>query len=393
MKVKWIQLIVFCFCLIGFSASLQAREFFRMGQGFRALAMGNTGIASANDNSTLFYNPAALANIHTWWADAFLHAEYNEGATQLLASLQSGGLSSSTQADSLTFVSDFETANAHAKLQFGANLFINVADEGFTIGANYFQELILQVKGSAGNDITISGVTINNTNIDILARLDTVSQGGISIPIGVGQLVLGLAYRTVKRKYMSATYTLEDAYNSVSFPSFPDNATIGEDTSYDIGLMYRFANAARITIAAVARNIGGMDFGTLGDTYVEAKEPEEYAVGISMSPTWGIFRLTMAVDIRDLTYNWPLPTSTDSTTDTTLTRRIHAGIELGLFPNETYNFISIRAGYSQGQPSYGAEVSFGKTTVLGYTVYYEETGETAGDTADKRQAFYISFGF
>src|SRR3989339_59791 len=47
----------------------EAQEYYQPLKSYRAIAMGNTGVASANDAYSLSYNPAVLANVQGWWLD------------------------------------------------------------------------------------------------------------------------------------------------------------------------------------------------------------------------------------------------------------------------------------------------------------------------------------
>ncbi len=96
----------------------------------------------------------------------------------------------------------------------------------------------------------------------------------------------------------------------------------------------------------------------------------------------------MAVDIRDITMNQ------GSEGDESWARRIHAGMELGMFPTSDLNYLlTVRGGYNQGYKTLGGEVRLGNSLVAGVTQYSEEVGEFAGDRENKRTAVYISFGF
>ena len=57
-----IRILLFLIGIIGFCGSLSAQEVLSISKSYRSLAMGHTGIASANDSAALFYNPAILAN-------------------------------------------------------------------------------------------------------------------------------------------------------------------------------------------------------------------------------------------------------------------------------------------------------------------------------------------
>jgi len=345
--------------LLCFSHTSFAGEYYQLLKSPRALAMGNTGVSSANDSYALSYNPAVLANTKKWWVDyAAWNIEGTQGLTALdilpsLAQLnypyiKEEGLAESSRASFLG-----KTA-PHIRGSAGVNFVAHLVDEGFAIGANYLRE------------VTIQGLDQNTT---LFQRNDRVTQYGFSLPMASGQLILGIGRRQIDRKDATS--------DGLSTPVFADQYERG--SAYDLGLLWRMSNAARITWGLVVQNYGGMDIGTELDA-----EPQEVHLGVNMSFEMGIFKVVPTVDVRGI--------------QTTRLRknRVHAGIELGLFPNETGgNFLSLRAGSSEGYVSSGAEFNLANHgMILGVSKYYEEIGTL--DTkvqSSQRMLGYFSLGF
>ena len=216
--------------------------------------------------------------------------------------------------------------------------------------------------------------------INGLVRLDQVRQFGTSIPIGMGQFILGATYKSVERNEVDFSYSMADALNNKKFPSLARAGVFGAGTGYDIGFLFRQDSKSRLMFGGVYRS--PID---LGDA---TSIPGETALGLGMVHELTIFRWIAAVDWRDLTYEW------GSTDDSSLARRTHAGMELGIFPiSKTHSLISLRTGLAQGYQSKGAEVMLGHLLVLGATRYTEETGEYAGQKGSARNVIYVSLGF
>jgi len=370
-------LILMLVFLLTVPATLQAVEYRRIGQDYRSLAMGNTGIASANTSAALFYNPAAMANIRTWWVDfPFVQVAYSEDAQALYEMARDGSFDLDTKEEQIDFMNDFIGQHPYVKIDTGANMFVNMDRKGMTFGANYTYEATL--------DIEVTNPSL--PEIRSFTRLDHIRQAGLSIPVGLGKLVLGFSYKSVERKELDFTYDINNALAEDEFPNLDENGVKGSGTGYDIGFLYRSASKSRIMFGGVWRKKIGM--GNATDV------PEEFALGTAMMHELGIFRITAAMDWRDIT------NQQGSEGDTSLSRRLHYGLEVGILPiSNSTSIVSLRTGYNQGYrvtDNYGlsgVELALGHNLILGYTRYIEETGEYAGQKPNLRTVYYLSFGF
>ncbi len=329
-----------------------------VGRSYRSLSMGNTGIASANDSSALFYNPAVLANVEGWWFD---YASWSAEGTQEFPSEDAGLIMASTTFPYINRDGLSETNKANflavedAYLRGNASMTLtaNIMSEGFTIAGTYMLE----------NSIA----SIDSGNY-IYQRDDLIRKYGLSIPLGLGQLVVGLSRSDISRK--------EALDASVDTVTNWGEESLG--TGYDVGILYRMANKGRITWGLVAYNVGGTEFGT-----PDQKVEQTYGLGVSMNHELGIFRIVPAIDIRDIG-------STGERANT-----VHAGLEIGLFPNSTGgSYLSYRVGYNQGYSTTGFELNlFNRYIVLGYANYGEEVGTVDEPKENRRTIYYFSLGF
>ncbi len=375
MKNKCLSFLIVL--LLAVPSALHAIEYRRIGQDYRSLAMGNTGIASANNSAALFYNPAAMANIFTWWIDfPFVQVAFSDDAEELYEMAREGSFDLDTKEEQIEFMNDFIGKHPYLKIDAGTNLFINIDKKGMTMGANYTYEATL--------DIEVTNPSL--PEIHSFSRLDHIRQAGISVPIGLGKLVLGVSYKVIERKELDFTYDLNNALAEDDFPTLDKDGVKGSGTGYDIGFLYRTATKSRIMIGGVWRkNIELQD---------ATEIPEEFALGTAMIHEFGIFRLTAAIDWRDIT------NQQGSEGDESFARRFHYGLELGILPlSKNSSWISLRTGYNQGYRAAdnwglsGVELALGHSLILGYTKYIEETGEYAGQKPSPRTVYYLSFGF
>ena len=252
--------------------------------------------------------------------------------------------------DKATFLSK---DNPYLRGNAGINLTVNVSDAGVSIAGSYLLESI--------------ATTTDNGTI-IYQRDDTVKKVGISIPLGLGSLALGVAATQIERRV--ATDATTD-----TLTNWGSRYT---GTGYDIGIIYRMANAARITWGLVAQNYGGITF---EDSDLE--EPQHIGFGVSMSHELGIFKIVPAIDIRNIN------------SEAERKNTVHAGLELGMFPNSTGgSYLTYRVGYNQGYTTQGAELNlFNHYMIIGATQYGEEVGEGTEKLESRRTVIYASLGF
>lgn len=350
--------VLFSIFLAVLSPCLFAQGTLSVGRSYRALALGNTGIASANDSSALFYNPAILANVKGWWVD---YAAWNfegsseftseEAATMMLSInypyMNRDGLSEDNKS---TFL---EKTNPYLRSSSHITLTANILSQGLSIAGTYMYENI---------------ITTTDDQSIIYQRDDVIKKYGFSYPLAMGQFVIGFARSDIDRK---------EAMDSTT-DSITNWGSRETGTGYDIGILFRMPNRARITLGLVAYNYGGTEFGS-SDNSVE----QTYGIGISMDHELGLFRLVPTIDVREI----------GSSADKTNT--VHAGLEIGMFPNSTGgNYLSYRIGYNQGYTSTGLEINlFNRYMVIGYANYGEEVGEGTEKVENRRTVYYFSMGF
>ncbi|MCP4749728.1 MAG: hypothetical protein GY866_02440 [Proteobacteria bacterium] len=341
-----------------FGTALQAQEKLGIGRSYRALALGNTGVASAIDSAALYYNPAVLANVEGWWFDyAAWTLEASNGFTAgelapTLVSVNFPYLSTEGVANDqkATFLSK---ENPYIRGNAGMYISMNLTQEGFAMAGSY----LLEFQATTRDD----GATIYQ-------RDDIVQKFGMSIPLGMGQFVLGLSANRIYRRVASDATT----------DTIPNWGSRYSGVGYDVGLLYRMANVGRVTWGLVAQNYGGIEF-----EGSDLTEPQRIALGISMIHELGIFKVIPAIDIREIN------------AETDKKNTVHAGLEIGMIPNSTGgSYLTWRTGYNQGYISQGVEMNFfNHSMILGYTLYGEEVGEGTDKVESRRAVLYLSLGF
>lgn len=353
--------IISCFSLFSLfcGSAVNAQEAMSIGRSYRSLAMGNTGVASAIDGAALFYNPAILAHIRGMFIDyAAFTLEASQGFTAtdsipLMISNAFPFVNRDGISDGLS-VAFLSKTNPYIRTSAGINFATNLDKKGFSVAASYFSENIATVP---------AGTTT------LYQRGDTILKGGLSYPIGLGQLVVGIAASQITRRV-----------SEVNIPATPVTQWSAkyQGTSYDIGILYRMANRARITWGLAAMNVGGVTFSGASFT-----EPQQLAFGVSMNQELGTFKVTPAIDIRQI----------GATTGKTNT--IHVGVEIGMLPNDTGgSAFTYRMGLNQSYLSYGIEMNMlNHSFIVGVTDYGEEIGVGTATLENRRRIIYFSLGF
>jgi hypothetical protein len=84
MKLTWLFIIVFVeMCFYGFKAEAQfskySNDFLNIGAGARAMGMGNAQVASADDATAGYWNPAGLVYVDEYPSLSLMHADYFSG--------------------------------------------------------------------------------------------------------------------------------------------------------------------------------------------------------------------------------------------------------------------------------------------------------------------------
>lgn len=355
---------------------LRAERFDRIGQGVRNLAMGNVGVALSYDENALHYNPAGLVGVDEFWASLRLLADASDDLVN--------GYKEITEADTTS-----ERITAALGKRMYERLFLDVnavvpmqgvATVGISLSAEQYFFLRAQ------NPIKI--------NLDLATRVDQINVIGAAFPLGRGHWVLGVASRQITRygSLPETSISLETLVQSGNdsdalLDQFDGASKQSVGTGFDLGIHRRLESGDdfRFTIGLVAQNLGGVKWDS--NRTLPEDIPEEISMGVSIQPGNDIFRFLAELDVRDLTLK--------KAEGKSLTKRIHAGVELGILPIDSgASFLAFRTGWNQGYASYGLEINpfvISRFLKIQIASYAEETGTDPGDGREFRRALEISF--
>ncbi|MBI5096777.1 MAG: conjugal transfer protein TraF [Nitrospirae bacterium] len=350
-----VLLSIFYVCII----TASAEEFPSLYRGIRPLGMGNAFITVADDENTLFYNPAGLNDVKGFGGIEILNP--------LIEFSQVG----------LDAYSDFKDIDSNNVTEV-TNVLSKYIGERFSLRTSLYPNIIFHNFGvGALGQVSFSGEVRNRVNpqVNVDGKADVGGVVGFAYGFREKKVQVGVALKFVQRQSFQKTYYATDIASANFDPSndFSDLKKTGTGFSGDVGVKVNPEWPLRPSIGLVLQNIGDLNLDKAG------KIPQQLNAGVSIHPDLWIFKNTLALDIVDLTKN------VEGEDD--FYKRVHMGAEIKL----PY-ILSLRVGANQGYPSFGATIDFW-ILKLAYAYYKEELGAVAGQKDDARHVGQIAIGF
>lgn len=286
----------------------------------RALGMGNTGVANAEDPATaMFYNPAALARNKKFNLELFNpHVEMGTGNFKL-----SGQTTGLVKQSSLDKADAGLQKNPEVPSYYAWSLYPNFYGQNFAAG------VLFRYEASAYRQRLTNDLSYR-------ARFMVIPTFGLSIAMFNNLMKFGVAPRFIQ---LSENEHITSVYNNTGYFSGPAQ---GSAVGLDAGWLWTFPMWGLPTIGFVARNIGDTSFPAkagigIGDEPVSRHDSIKMTMdaGASFAPKINKHSLiTFALDYRDL----------DDKTDTAMGRKINFGMETSI--DHWFFFrVGARAGY------------------------------------------------
>ncbi len=351
--------------------ALSARETHYLGRSPQALLMGDAFTARADDEYSLFYNPASLGRTKGLSLTP-INPEF--GLTNALDEMDK--FQNIPQNDTAALSERFmgtpvylhASAMPNVKMGgFGLSLFLNTTtslvlrnavhpiadidyryDRGFTMGYAYSW-------GTAGKK---------------KKKKDAATTSGYRTSIGA-------SVKHVRRSALVQEFPLfgTSLINTINKPGNKDWAQIRNSLGYsegsawggDLGIEHSIVRGpTEIAFGLSAMDIGDLQFRRLNGTGEIPRQPMTINGGMTFRQDFKIFDYSLSADIHPMNQYMPLG------------RRIHIGAEAGI------PLVRVFAGYSEGYLSYGAQLNvyMFKLTAGFYGVelgseYKEEKGSRA----------------
>ena len=358
----------------------------------RIMAMGGANVASGGYSSSVFSNPAGIANLST---------EHGLIVELLGINLTSSADASDIVSDLVDAIdSDNEDEIIDVLEEYsGERTHIDVAN--YTSVSNNHGNYAWSVGLLAATDINL---TPHANSIDGILEVQSRGYGGLTAAyaytfknVGNGDLKVGLGAKFLFQKSFEGKLSSADLISGDDLGDEIRDRMEKDDSGYsvDLGTIYQFNTKSNLkpAIGLSIMNIGSLDF---NDSY--GGQPTTVNIGASIEPTIPFIKKTrIALDYVDLLnankhriYNLDANgvVSYSDYEDDDVLKRVRFGIS-GLLYDNSWSSMEVSAGLYQG--AYTAGIDFTATVFrLGLTTYEEQTGPQYGDESDRRYSLNVS---
>ncbi len=385
---KWIIPMV---AGLGFVSIVQATEHAYLYKDLRIMAMGGANVAAGGYSSSLFSNPAGIANM----------PEHHGMVVELL------GLSGTGSSNGKNIINDINDAIDTDTTDAILDVFSKYSGERVHVDVSNYSSLSMNHGDYAWSVGLLSAVDANMTphasSYDLL-EVQSRAYGGITAAyahtlkdIAAGDLTLGVGAKFIKQKSYEGALTPDDLINYDDIGDELRDKWEKDGTGFglDLGAIYEFHTDSDLkpALGLSVMNIGNMTF---DDSY--GGQPTTVNIGASIEPTIPhIVKTRIALDYVDLfnanktrIYNLDTPDNNISFTDyddTDFVKRLRFGISAMLYDN-SWSSMEVATGVYQGNLTAGIDFT-ASVFRLGFTTYEEELGPEYGDDSDRRYSVIL----
>ncbi len=344
-------------------ASAESGEHQRLYRSAYFLGRGDAGIATADDQEAIFYNPAGLAYGKGVYKKTVLlspHAEFSLATRDLYRKLS---VEKSESVDAL-------------KNAVGKNQHLGLGN----LSALVLRRAALGVITTSNLDLLVSKAAKNNA-LETLDLKASVNQG-LTFSLAEGfwdqSLLVGITGKfLIARGMGSLSASVIDAQDIQSLQNDDNFMRLGTGSGADFGMMLRSSTGMQASFGLLVENLGGTQIISEIDEYAGETLEQTVNLGFSIKPGTKFSRVQVLADYRDLT----------NVHGDDPGKKLHIGTELSL-----KQFAGFTLGLHQGYPTGGVFLNlyFLRFDVGSYT---QEMGDRAGDRPDQRFFFRLMGGF
>lgn len=358
--------------------NLGAQEVSHIGRSPRALLMGNAYTAIADDEYSLFYNPASLGR--------------NKGVSFTPLNPSFVGTNALDDMDRFKdFPKDDPVEISNRLLNYPVTIQASIFP-GFKVG-----QFGLSLFATSKTNVVLRNAI--HPTLDVDYRYDRGFIAGYAYNIGSGaysskikksakqkitsgkRISFGAAIKHMTRQGIDDQYdlfgtTLLNIINSGDTDIDDIKKALGYSTGkawgVDVGAEYAISSGRSLLTAGFSiLDIGDTQFNRTEGTGKVPKQEMTINTGVGFKQDYGFFDYTLSMDIAPL--NGP----------TTLGRKFHFGSEFAI------PLLSFHGGWSEGYLSYGATAKFWPVKVTA-GFYGVEVGSKFKEQEAKRFVFYVS---
>lgn len=380
MKIKNRLLKIFLILLINFVTELHAQEINYLGRSPRALLMGDAYTAIADDEFTMFYNPAALGKnkgVEFTFLDPVI------GITDALSELSrfknfpTGASAAPQIANRLMDLPIFIQAGIFPTLKmgpFGFSLFANnksslvlrnATNPELEVNYNYDRGFIFGYAYNIG-----TGAFSPKTNKSNKAKMSAGTR------LSIGGAIKHLNRQGIKNHFdFFGTTLLSKITSGASDITALKNAlgySVGSAWGYDLGAEYAISSGfSTLTSALSILDIGNTHFIKTQGIADVPKQAMTVNSGVAFKQDFGILDYTLSADMHPMTEGIDFGS------------KFHFGTEVSI------PFLTFNGGWSEGYLSYGLSLKLWPVK-LTTGFYGVEVGSHYREQQAKRFILYLS---
>jgi len=327
------------------------------------LGRGDTGIALADDEDAIFYNPAGIAQgkgIYKRTVLASPMVEFSENSRDL------GRRLSRDNADAVQTVLDQIGKPNHV----GLNNFTGLVLRRAALGAFVSGDVDLLAYKSAEN----GGLEV------VEAEAEQNAGGVFTLAEGFfdNSLMLGVTAKYLMRGRGRITASAAEAETvKDTLKDTADFVGLGQGGGADIGLMYQGGGRTNPSFGLTVSDVGDTKVTPEAETTLDLDVKQTINAGVAIEPGTKFSKLRLLADYRDI----------QGAVITNPRKRVHVGAELSVL-----DAVGITGGLHQGYATGGFYISL-YVLRLDAGFYTEEVGERVGTRPDTRYFVRLKAGF
>jgi hypothetical protein len=351
-----------CFVLAALCSNAFATDDQRLYRSAHYLGRGDTGIAVADDQEAIMYNPAGIAQGKGVYKKTVLLSpmlEFSDDARNLAREL------GEENADTATIL----------RKRIGKNEHLGI----YNLTAIVLRRVAIGVLASGTTDILVYKSPDNGglESVDAKVRQTTGATFSLADSFWNETLLVGGTFKYLQRgqAQINANVTDADALKNVQQS---DLYGVGTGLSTDLGLMVKGKSRLKPAFGMTVRNVGGTKFAQASAT-APTPDPLKQTIdlGFAVQPGTNVSSFKLLGEYWDVTsaiYETPY-------------KKIHLGGELTI-----KDVVGVTAGISEGWSSGGLYIDL-LLLRLDAGMYIQEVSERAGVRPDKRLFLRLTAGF
>jgi hypothetical protein len=350
------------FALFMFSSTLHAEDDQRIYRDAYYLGRADTGLAIADNEQALMYNPAGLALGKGIYKRLILISptiELSDDARNLVKELQA------ENADIPAALRKRVGKNEHIGFYNLTALILRRASIGVFNGQT--TDILVHKSPEAGGLEGVKARLITSNGVVFGLAQDFMSQ----------KLLVGASFKYMHRGEASFAANITDSENLNNMES-DDLLRQGLGSSADLGIMYKIPGRLGASLGATINNLGGTAFSSMSeDQAAPSRLKQVVNLGAAIEPGTKVSRFRLLGEYWDAT----------NVLGISFLKKLHLGAELSV-----KDYVGVTTGLSGGWTSGGFYIDLYAFRLDG-GIYIQEMDERVGVRPDKRLFFRITAGF